>query len=161
VTEADLRQLIQSDMERRLGRTLVLSGVQYVIAAYNDMAPVPGMSEEARLIGVEWSWGERCPAGRTCAQGPYDDAACFAVRAGSRGRPRYTFHCLRGSDMVTTGSTARPLRYRDAFVATRALRPWATDGGVYFGGYDCNSRSSEGTAWIARGNLLSLRHLAK
>ena len=31
------------------------------------------------------------------------------------------------------------------------------DGQVYFGGYDCNFYSADGTAWIAHGSLRDVR----
>jgi hypothetical protein len=159
VQEADVREVIRSGMALRLARSLPSDAVQYSIVAYNDMVALPGAKEPTLLLGVEWTWRGACAPGRTCSQGRFDDAACFVARRGNTGSPSYSLHCLRGADMTPRGTTARPIRYRDAFVATRAIRPSPFDDGIYFGGYDANSQSSEGTAWIARGEMADLRRV--
>jgi hypothetical protein len=159
VQEADVREVIRAGMAQRLARSLASDAVQYSIVAYNDMVSLPGATEPTLLLGVEWSWRGACAPGRTCSQGRFDDAACFVARRGNTGAPAYSLHCLTGADMAPRVTTARPIRYRDAFVATRAIRPSPFDDGIYFGGYDANNEASEGTAWIARGELADLRRL--
>jgi hypothetical protein len=160
VEEADARQVIRAGMAQRLSRNLASDAVAYSIVAYNDMVTVPGATEPTLLLGVEWSWRDACAAGRSCSQGRFDDCACFIARRGNSGTPAYALHCLSGADMTPRGTTTRPIRYRDAFVATRAIRssPFGDDS-IYFGGYDANGQVSEGTAWIARGSLAELRRV--
>jgi hypothetical protein len=157
--EADVREVIRAGMAQRLARSLAIDAVQYSIVAYNDMVALPGAAEPTLLLGVEWSWRGACAQGRSCSQGRFDDAACLVARRGNTGAPTYALHCLGGADMTPRGTTSRPIRYRDAFVATRAIRPSPFDDGVYFGGYDANSQTSEGTAWIARGEAADLRRV--
>jgi hypothetical protein len=185
VEEADAREIIRAGMAQRLSRSLASDAVQYTIVAYNDMVALPDADERPKagrsrpspagieesgiatfpreptlLLGVEWTWSGACAAGRSCSQGRFDDAACFIARRGNSGAPAYALHCLSGPDMQARGNTSRPIRYRDAFVATRAIRPSPfNDDAIYFGGYDANSQTSEGTAWIARASQTELRRM--
>lgn len=145
VSEIDLRVRIAAEFG-----VPASTSVGYVIGAYNELLPVD-LGGAAHVFGVEWSWRPQCIAGRTCSQGPWDDAACFFVRRESASGPAYTFHCLDGPDFRRTGTNSRPIRNAQAFVAIRTLQPSPFESNTLLaGGYDCNSVSSEGTAWIAR-----------
>jgi hypothetical protein len=130
--------------------------IGYVIAAYNDFAPLHRGGGPRQLFGFEWGYVRSCPSTRSC--GPtafhtitYDSAACFAVRSDHGSSPTFDLRCLSGSDFTPTAPTTSPIRGGQAFVSIRtiATSPFG-DGRVYYGGYDCNFFPSDGTAWIAR-----------
>jgi hypothetical protein len=125
--------------------------VHYVIAAYNDFATVKLGAVRRQLFGIEWNYGGRCPARRTCQPGKFfDGAACFAVRTDRGGSPTYTLRCLAGSQLTPTGAITTPVRSGQAFVSIRTIAPSPFgDGRIYYGGYDCNFYPADGTAWIA------------
>jgi hypothetical protein len=145
--ELDTRTAIAAAFKQRAGLNATVS---YVIPAYSNFMSVQGAAEPTLLFGVEWSWEGACAQGRSCSQNRWDDAACFFARRGNTGTPTFTFHCLTGPSLTPRGTVARPIRYADAFVAIRTIAPSVDDEAFYFGGYDCNSVPSSGTAWMAR-----------
>jgi hypothetical protein len=117
------------------------TNVGYVIAAYNDMAAVPGpQGQVLLLIGIETFLPRRSPVppGHLRVDG-LDDGGWYFVR---RGEGRYDLRKI-GASHPFTGA---PL------VATRAIAPspFANDDTIYFAGFDANKRAAHNTAWIFR-----------
>jgi hypothetical protein len=136
----------------------------YVIAAYNNFYTVRIGGTARQLFGFEWGYKGECPPTRTC--GPvsrkthYDAAACFFIRTAHVPSPTYAIRCLSGPDFRLGVKPRTPIRSGQAFVSIRtiAASPFG-DGRLYYGGYDCNSYPSAGTAWIASSTLTAL-HLS-
>ena len=123
-TELDVRAFLDQRWGTRVG---------YVIAAYNDMAPVRG----ALFIGIEAFLPATAPVPAGHARvGGLDGGGWAIVR-----------HDERRYDLRRVGAT-------NSLVATRAIAasPFAGDADVvYFAGYDANKRPAHNTAWIFRG----------
>jgi hypothetical protein len=123
-TELDVRAFLDQRWSTRVG---------YVIAAYNDMAPVRG----ALLIGIEAFLPAMAPVPAGHARvGGLDGGGWTIVR-----------HDERRYDLRRIGAT-------NSLVATRAIAasPFPGDAdAVYFAGYDANKRPAHNTAWIFRG----------
>jgi hypothetical protein len=120
--------------------------VSYSIGAYNDMTAVPdGHGGTDLLIGVEGHYRSgHAPIGHTAFYG-YDAGAWYLVRTPAG---QYRLREIAGAQPVT----------KQPLVSTRAiaLSPFAgRAGGVYFGGFDANSKPVHNTAWIFRTPLSS------
>lgn len=133
--------------------------INYVIAAYNNIARLPSRGPAARrAFGVEWHYNGACPPGRTCQPTGFDASACFVVRSDRARSPSYRLHCLTGPRMTPTADPTTPVRSGQAFVSIRTIvsSPFG-DRRVYYGGYDCNFYPADGTAWIAASTESALR----
>ncbi len=138
-TDLDLKDFLGKAWGMRVG---------YVIAAYNDMAPVHDpRAQEALLIGVE----AFIPPGSSLAEGHsvvdvgygrLESAAWYLIR-----QPTGHYDLRRIS---------LPPDQPTAMVATRSIlaSPFPQDGGaVYFAGYDANKAPAHNTAWIVRSTI--------
>lgn len=133
--------------------------VAYVIAAYNNFAPVKLGGTDRQAFGFEWAYGGSCPPARIC--GPtafgaavFDAAACFAVRTDTGGPSTYALRCLSGPDFTPSATPGNPIRSGQALVSVRTIAPSPFgDGRLYYGGYDCNFYPADGTAWIGASTL--------
>ena len=129
--------------------------IGYVIAAYNNFETVSIDGAKRQVFGFEWAYAGGCPPGRRCgptafAAADFDAAACFAIRTDHESSPNYQLHCLSGSDLTPTATADNPIRSGQAFVSIRTIKPSPfSNGGLYYGGYDCNFYPADGTAWIA------------
>jgi hypothetical protein len=146
------------DMLSARGTDLPATGagsIGYVIAAYNNFETVSIDGAKRQVFGFEWAYAGGCPPGRRCgptafAAAHFDAAACFAIRTDHESSPNYQLHCLSGSDLTPTATADNPIRSGQAFVSIRTIKPSPfSNGGLYYGGYDCNFYPADGTAWIA------------
>jgi len=157
---AAIRQMLRPE-----GTAVPASGkgsINYVISAYNNFESVSVGGVERQLFGFEWGYAGGCPPSRKC--GPtafggvtYDAAACFMIRTDHGSSQTYAPRCLSGHDFTLTARAGKPIRYAQAFVSIRTIKasPFG-DGGVYFGGYDCDFYPADGTAWVAASALSDL-----
>jgi hypothetical protein len=120
--------------------------VDYIIAAYNDMATIrDGSGRERLVIGLEAFIPPRAqmPVGHlsvSVGYGRLDGGAWYLVRSAAG---HYELHQINAT-LPTIGA---------ALVATRAIlaSPFPGDGDtVYFAGYDANKAAAHNTAWIVR-----------
>jgi hypothetical protein len=129
--------------------------IDYVIAAYNDFETVELDGVIRQVFGFEWGYQGECPSNLKC--GPvafgavhFGASACFMVRTDQVTAPTYALRCLSGADLEPSGVAGPPIRSGQAFVSIRTIKPSPFgDGGLYYGGYDCNFYPADGTAWIA------------
>jgi poly(A) polymerase len=126
--------------------------VDYIIAAYNDMAKIrDGVGSERLVIGLEAFIPPRAqmPVGHlslSVGYGRLDGGAWYLVRDAAG---HYELHQVTA--MLPTIGTA--------LVATRSIlaSPFPGDGdGVYFAGYDANKAAAHNTAWIVRGKAAAI-----
>jgi hypothetical protein len=138
-TELDLGSFLSTAWQTR---------VNYVIAAYNDMAKIRDPQRgDLLLMGLETFIPARSPvsSGHSVVDvgyGQLDAGAWFLARY--RGG-HYELRQIMGAP-----TTGQPL------VATRTIRasPFPNDGStIYLAGYDANKAPAHNTAWIFRANL--------
>jgi hypothetical protein len=146
VDEQDIKTVIADGLGVSAAR------IGYIITAYNEFLPTTEAgSVTGHLAGVEWKWTDNTclSAGgtRRCLRGTkFDSAACYVERSLAA---VYGLHCL---DQSLLADNADPnVDYRESFTAIRTIRPspFAGEQKMYFGGYDANSVSSNGTAWVS------------
>ena len=116
--------------------------VYFILAGYNDILPVvdPSTKETVHLIGFEsWIGGEKFPISQRGAYGGFYAGAMYAIRDK---KGKYRLNEVNGFSTLC----------KPVLVSTRAyvLSPFAEDHNkvIYFGGYDCNDKTSHNTAWI-------------
>lgn len=133
-------EVLELDLEEFLPQTWGMR-VNYVIAAYNDMAKIGG----SVLLGLEAFVPKNAaiPAGHSTVDvgyGHVESGGWYLIR---RPDAHYDLHRI-------VAAFTQPL------VATRTIRasPFPADPeGIYFGGYDANKVPAHNTAWIARASL--------
>jgi hypothetical protein len=138
--------------------------IGYVIAAYNNFTTIDTGGVDSQAFGFAWAYRGGCPPSRMCgttsANGAstLDAAACFGVRTEHGPSPTYAVRCLSGPSFTPPGKVGNPVRSGQAFVSIRTIEPSPfADGKLYYGGYDCNYRPADGTAWIGTSTLSALR----
>jgi poly(A) polymerase len=126
--------------------------VYFILAAYNNILPVvdPSTKETVHLIGFEsWIGGDRFPIGQRGPNGGFYAGAMYAIRD-KKGK-------YRVNEVNGPSTSCKPV-----LIATRAyvLSPFAEDGNnvIYFGGHDCNDKTSHNTAWIFSTSLENALH---
>jgi hypothetical protein len=115
----------------------------WVIAAYNDLAPVtdPRTGKKAWLIGLSASFAP--PSDELPKEG-WEQGAWFLIRYDEA---RYELRRIADPSLSRTGN----------LVATRTIAPSPFgDRTVYFGGYDATKTRSHNTAWVVDAPLTTV-----
>jgi hypothetical protein len=138
IDPADGSETTELDLDGFLNRAWGTK-VSFVIAAYNDMAPIGG----ALLLGMEALIPPRSPRPPT--------HTVLDVRHGLEAGAWYLIRDKAGSYRLRQIDVEFP-RLGSSLVSVRAIlaSPFRGDGAVFFAGYDANYTPIHDSVWIAR-----------